>query len=92
MLILLNTWQIAFFTFLYLFQAVVRFEGLIIYCIYIVEEHTAEMSKYSKNFLPIMFNVYTADGVNNDEPGHQVVLDTVRDYLQISEQEVGASA
>ena len=54
----------------------------------IVEEYTAELNKYAKNYLPILFNVYTADGDESDSADHQVVLDTVRDYLSIADQQV----
>ncbi|XP_067934576.1 RRP12-like protein [Watersipora subatra] len=51
------------------------------------EEYTTEMKKYAKNFLPILFNIYTED-VEGESAEHQVVLDTVRDYLEVAEQQL----
>lgn len=46
------------------------------------------MSKYAKNYLPILFNIYTNDEDDSGTAEHQVVLDTIRDYLTITEQNV----
>uniref|UniRef100_A0A8C2FJ70 Ribosomal RNA processing 12 homolog n=1 Tax=Cyprinus carpio TaxID=7962 RepID=A0A8C2FJ70_CYPCA len=52
------------------------------------EEEKAELKRFSKNFLPILFNVYN----QQPKPGEMVsarmaVLDTIRVYLSITEQE-----
>uniref|UniRef100_A0A8C1BD75 Ribosomal RNA processing 12 homolog n=1 Tax=Cyprinus carpio carpio TaxID=630221 RepID=A0A8C1BD75_CYPCA len=51
------------------------------------EEEKAELQRFSKNFLPILFNVYS----QQPKPGEtasarMAVLDTVRVYLSITEQ------
>uniref|UniRef100_A0A8C1D1J0 Ribosomal RNA processing 12 homolog n=1 Tax=Cyprinus carpio carpio TaxID=630221 RepID=A0A8C1D1J0_CYPCA len=53
------------------------------------EEEKAELKRFSKNFLPILFNVYN----QQPKPGEMVsarmaVLDTIRVYLSITEQEM----
>ncbi|XP_052468820.1 RRP12-like protein isoform X1 [Carassius gibelio] len=53
------------------------------------EEAKAELKRFSKNFLPILFNVYS----EQPDPGEMVsarmaVLDTIRVYLSITEQEM----
>uniref|UniRef100_A0A8C2F0Z8 Ribosomal RNA processing 12 homolog n=1 Tax=Cyprinus carpio TaxID=7962 RepID=A0A8C2F0Z8_CYPCA len=53
------------------------------------EEEKAELQRFSKNFLPILFNVYS----QQPKPGEtasarMAVLDTVRVYLSITEQMV----
>ncbi|XP_016366610.1 RRP12-like protein [Sinocyclocheilus rhinocerous] len=51
------------------------------------EEEKAELQRFSKNFLPILFNVYS----QQPKPGEMAsarmaVLDTIRVYLSITEQ------
>ncbi|TRZ03628.1 hypothetical protein DNTS_008598 [Danionella cerebrum] len=51
------------------------------------EEEKAELSRFSKNFLPILFNVYS----QQPKPGEMTsarmaVLDTIRVYLTITDQ------
>ncbi|NP_001025447.1 RRP12-like protein [Danio rerio] len=51
------------------------------------EEEKAEMNRFSKNFLPILFNVYS----QQPKPGEMTsarmaVLDTIRVYLTITDQ------
>uniref|UniRef100_A0A8C9TWU4 Ribosomal RNA processing 12 homolog n=1 Tax=Scleropages formosus TaxID=113540 RepID=A0A8C9TWU4_SCLFO len=56
------------------------------------EEERAEVSRFSKNFLPILFNVYSqqpASGKN--EPSRMPVLDTIKVYLSITDQQVSQS-
>uniref|UniRef100_A0A671R9B9 Uncharacterized protein n=1 Tax=Sinocyclocheilus anshuiensis TaxID=1608454 RepID=A0A671R9B9_9TELE len=53
------------------------------------EEEKAELQRFSKNFLPILFNVYS----QQPKPGEtasarMAVLDTIRVYLSITEQMV----
>ncbi len=53
------------------------------------EEEKSELQKFSKNFLPILFNVYS----QQPKPGgmasaRMAVLDTIRVYLSITEQAV----
>ena len=53
----------------------------------LTEEYQAELGKYAKNYLPILFNVYTSEE-NESSDDHQVVIDTVRDYLKVTDQQV----
>ncbi|KPP75792.1 hypothetical protein Z043_104935 [Scleropages formosus] len=56
------------------------------------EEERAEVSRFSKNFLPILFNVYSqqpASGKN--EPSRMPVLDTIKVYLSITDQQMVCS-
>ena len=41
------------------------------------------MSKYAKNYLPIMFNLYTTDAKQDDSTG-QAILDTTKLFLKIA--------
>ena len=43
------------------------------------------MSKYSKNYLPILFNIYMMDKRLEKDPQRQLVLDSVKSYLKISD-------
>uniref|UniRef100_A0A8C9TUT4 Ribosomal RNA processing 12 homolog n=1 Tax=Scleropages formosus TaxID=113540 RepID=A0A8C9TUT4_SCLFO len=55
-------------------------------------EERAEVSRFSKNFLPILFNVYSqqpASGKN--EPSRMPVLDTIKVYLSITDQQMVCS-
>lgn len=51
------------------------------------EEYQTELGKYAKNYLPILFNVYTSEE-NQGSEIHQVVIDTVRDFLKVTDQQV----
>uniref|UniRef100_A0A8C8R7I7 Ribosomal RNA processing 12 homolog n=1 Tax=Pelusios castaneus TaxID=367368 RepID=A0A8C8R7I7_9SAUR len=49
----------------------------------------AEISRFAKNFLPILFNVYSQPGDTRDNAAHRrSVLDTIRVYLTITEQQM----
>lgn len=45
------------------------------------------MSKYAKNYLPIMFNLYTTDP-RLDDSIRQSIIDTVRHFLTIADLEL----
>lgn len=50
------------------------------------EDESAEMSRYTKNFLPIMLNIYTnvSDNGLTEEQGHRLAaLETIKVYLQV---------
>uniref|UniRef100_A0A4W3ISL2 Ribosomal RNA processing 12 homolog n=1 Tax=Callorhinchus milii TaxID=7868 RepID=A0A4W3ISL2_CALMI len=48
-----------------------------------------EVSRFAKNFLPILFNVYSAEPVPGDGSSHRLpILETIRCYLSITEQQV----
>lgn len=45
------------------------------------------MSKYAKNYLPIMFNLYTTD-VKLDESTRQSLVDTIKHFLKLADAEL----
>ncbi|TFK06978.1 neurobeachin [Platysternon megacephalum] len=49
----------------------------------------AEVGRFAKNFLPILFNVYSQPGDAGGGTAHRrAVLDTIRTYLTITEQQM----
>jgi len=46
-----------------------------------------ELSLYAKNYLPILFNLYTAEEKEGD-PDKLPILETVRVYLSITDHKV----
>ncbi|XP_052428991.1 RRP12-like protein [Carassius gibelio] len=51
------------------------------------EEEKAELQRFSKNFLPILFNVYSQPPIPGETASARMaVLDTIRVYLSITEQ------
>lgn len=52
------------------------------------EESKLEVSKFSKNFLPILFNLFTAETDNSKDPVKLAVLETIKCYLQVTEPNV----
>ena len=55
--------------------------------LFILAENKKELSVYSKNYLPILLNLYTAEEKEGD-PDKLPVLETVRVYLAITEPKV----
>lgn len=53
----------------------------------IVEENTKELARFAKNYLPILFNIYTACEEMNDSVSLPI-LQTLKCYLQIADQQV----
>lgn len=43
------------------------------------------MSKFAKNYLPILFNIYMMDKCLDKDPLRQLVLETIRSYLKIAD-------
>ncbi|XP_028651485.1 RRP12-like protein [Erpetoichthys calabaricus] len=53
------------------------------------EESQAEVGRFAKNFLPILFNVYTKNPEDGDCPTMRMcVLDTIKVYLAVTEQQM----
>ncbi|XP_075790591.1 RRP12-like protein [Pelodiscus sinensis] len=48
----------------------------------------AEVARFAKNFLPILFNVYSQPGEGGGAAHRRAVLDTVRVYLTIADQQM----
>uniref|UniRef100_A0A1A7YHG6 Ribosomal RNA processing 12 homolog n=1 Tax=Iconisemion striatum TaxID=60296 RepID=A0A1A7YHG6_9TELE len=53
------------------------------------EEEKAEMGRFSKNFLPILFNVYSLPPAEGESGTYRMaVLDTIKVYLSITETQL----
>uniref|UniRef100_A0A1A8EZW3 Ribosomal RNA processing 12 homolog n=1 Tax=Nothobranchius korthausae TaxID=1143690 RepID=A0A1A8EZW3_9TELE len=53
------------------------------------EEEKAEMGRFSKNFLPILFNVYSQPPAEGESGTYRMaVLDTIKVYLSITETQL----
>ena len=46
------------------------------------------MSKYAKNYLPILFNIYTTELALEKDPIRQSLFDTIKVYLQVTDLEL----
>ncbi|XP_061545527.1 LOW QUALITY PROTEIN: RRP12-like protein [Phycodurus eques] len=54
-----------------------------------IEEEKDEMGRFSKNFLPILFNVYSQQPAEGESGAYRMaVLDTIKVYLTITEQQM----
>lgn len=54
-----------------------------------VEEEKAEVGRFSKNFLPIFFNVYSQQPAAGESGTYRMaILDTVKVYLSVTETQV----
>lgn len=47
---------------------------------------TAELSKYAKNYLPLLFNIYTESSSTVDS--NSFILDCIRSYASITDPQV----
>jgi len=58
-------------------------------CFMFEAEEKTEMGRFSKNFLPILFNVFSQQPAAG-EPGtyRMAVLDTIKVYLSVTEMQV----
>ena len=61
---------------------------MLIIVVYFIENSRTEMARFAKNFLPIFFNLYTADPVKEKDPVKLAVFETVKCYFQIAEKPV----
>ncbi|KAH0623825.1 hypothetical protein JD844_006974 [Phrynosoma platyrhinos] len=53
------------------------------------EAEHAEVGRFAKNYLPILFNVYSQEGSASESPVHRrSLLDTIRAYLTITESQM----
>ena len=46
------------------------------------------MAKYAKNYLPILFNIYTTEMNLEKDPIRQSIVDTIKCYLKIADSEL----
>ncbi|XP_070541212.1 RRP12-like protein [Ptychodera flava] len=49
------------------------------------EENKAEVAKYAKNFLPILFNIYTTVDAEKKDYTRFTVLETIKTYLTVTD-------
>lgn len=57
--------------------------------IVIEEQEKAELGRFSKNFLPIFFNVYSQEPPAGESNTYRMaVLDTIKVYLTVTQTEV----
>lgn len=53
------------------------------------EEEKAEVGRFSKNFLPILFNVYSQQPAAGESGTYRMaVLDTIKIYLTVTDTQV----
>ena len=57
--------------------------------IHSTEENTKEVSLYAKNYLPILFNLYSGESKEGD-PDKLPILETIRTYLSITDHKVSS--
>lgn len=55
----------------------------------LLAESKNELSLYAKNYLPILFNLYTAEEKEGD-PDKLPILETIRVYLTITDPKVSS--
>ncbi|XP_048249347.1 RRP12-like protein [Haliotis rufescens] len=55
------------------------------------DSNKAELARFGKNFLPILFNLFTQDQEKGDKAQRLAVLETVRAYIQICDQQLVVS-
>ena len=52
-------------------------------------EDTAELSRYAKNYLPVLFNIYTdVTGATASDDSNSFILDCIQSYASIADQQV----
>ena len=60
-----------------------------IYSCSLSEENRGELARFAKNFLPILFNMYTTDNSKGVKDNKRLaVLETVKSYLKICDKQV----
>lgn len=67
-----------------------RFSVIIIpVCDHVEVEEKAELGRFSKNFLPILFNLYSQQPADGDSGTYRMaVLDTIKVYLTVTDMQV----
>jgi hypothetical protein len=66
------------------------FIHVIFVCLYILDEEKKELSVYSKNYLPILFNLYSNEEKEGG-PDKLPILETIRTYLTVTDIPVNIS-
>ena len=53
---------------------------------FLLENDQQEVRKYAKNYLPLLFNLYTSEKWNHSrDPVRQSVFETIKRYLTITD-------
>ena len=60
-----------------------------IYVVLFSENCRSEVSRFGKNFVPILLNLFTADPESERDSTRLAVLETLKTYLQIVDTPVG---
>ena len=47
------------------------------------------LSRFAKNYLPLLFNIFTGDSESPKNPQKRAVFETIKCYMQVADQEVG---
>ncbi|XP_071947906.1 RRP12-like protein [Antedon mediterranea] len=55
------------------------------------EKNKSEIAKFSKNFLPILFNIYTKSEPKARDADHFIIFETIKSYLTISDNKLISS-
>ena len=61
---------------------------MVIFYIFCLDEDDKELQKYSKNYLPILFNLYLSESENGNDKTALPVLETMKAYIKITDQTV----
>ena len=56
----------------------------------VAEESRAELAKFAKNFIPLLFNLFTAEVEDEADKTRQAVFETIKIYMQIADKQVTA--
>ena len=56
--------------------------------LFFAETSKKELARFAKNFLPIFFNLYTSDPEKERDPIRMALLETIRIYVKIADQQV----
>ncbi|XP_033098395.1 RRP12-like protein isoform X2 [Anneissia japonica] len=52
------------------------------------EDNKVELARFVKNFLPILFNIYSKSNPKERDPDHFIVFETIKSYLMISDSKL----
>ena len=60
----------------------------VVFLILCLDEDDKELQKYSKNYLPILFNLYLSESENGNDKIALPILETMKAYVKITDQTV----
>ena len=50
------------------------------------------LAGFAKNYLPLLFNIYTGDAESPKDPKKLSVFETIKCYMQVADSEVGVES